>query len=375
MEKFRLLKLRTDKMNISFNEYVNYISGGNATGKTTLIETIKYGLGLIKIPSILNDILGLSSVQLECLIGDKKIIITRENHGKILTISGDLHATIGINSKEINEFYNDLLQPRFINGKDETIAYDILKGTFMTDLSYFKSKKDSEFFKQVMGIDFSYHNQLKKEISTFEKDVYQEKVAFNILDKYHSKVNKSIKELEGKAKNIEGIKEIKEILTREYKEVSEEYFKNIDILYEAKNLLGKNESFLAEILDERISILTTIFDDIYFDLTGEVSDIKFSELINGKLSKVGSKREIILSAFYLTLFAYKVDKFHNSCGLFVVDVHRFEIDNSILSKYKKLVEKIAKENDIQYIETTINPNVNNRKSIIIDLDEDGKIYE
>ncbi|WP_194758307.1 AAA family ATPase [Priestia megaterium] len=372
MKKIRLIKLSTDKISITFNENITYISGPNSIGKTTLIEIIKYGLGLIRISSKLSNILGPSSVHIECEIGDKKLSFTRESHNRFLIINGEINAEIRITSTEIKEFYNELLQPCFINGKDDIVAYDILKEAFMTDLSYFKSKKDFRFFKQVMGIDFSYLDLLKNEIATFEKNIYQEKISFNILDKYINKVNQSIRKIEEKAKDISGIKEVKEILTEEYANVDKEHRKNIEILHEAKEVLKKHENYLNEISNERIGIFSSLFEDIYLNLTGEESKVTFTDLLNGKLQQIiGSKREITISAFYMTLFASKIDEFHNSCGLFVVDVHRPGMDSKSFNKYREVVEKIVNNNGIQYIETTTNQKGSNK----IDLNEGWGFYE
>lgn len=378
MENFRLIKLITNDLNISFNENINYILGDNNSGKTILIETLQYGLGLIKKSSNLSDILGQSTVKIECLIGNNELTISRENRSKSLNVNGYINEVIKIDNKEIEEFYNKLLQPNFINEvEDHASAYNILQGTFMTDLSYLKSKRESDVFKRVMGIDFSYLSQLKKEISIFEKDIYQEKFAFNLLDNYMSKVNESIKEVEEKYEQTEGMNEVKDILIKEYKSVNEEHHKNIQILKEAKDLLRKRTSLLTEILNERINIFSPLFNEIYLELTGEVSDISFSELIEGKLLPISaSRRELVMSALYLTFFAYKIDKFHNSCCFFVVDVSKHNIDKKIFRRYKEIVEKIVMKNGIQYIETTtLNSYENSNKKIIINLNENGKIYE
>ena len=83
MNNIKLISLKMGQVNIHFKNGLNYILGGNASGKTTIFNCIRYSLGLDK--SFTHN--SFSNIELNIAFNEREICCSREIGSALIRVN------------------------------------------------------------------------------------------------------------------------------------------------------------------------------------------------------------------------------------------------------------------------------------------------
>jgi predicted ATP-dependent endonuclease of OLD family len=351
MNKLKFKKLTIDELVINFTDGINFISGQNCSGKTTVFNCLQFVLGLKKTLNVIH----LKNIQIEIQVGDKDLHIQRDLSAPKLSIKLDGNSyDFRARSTELDQFYNELFQPPYFFSSSENSIFakesmfEILDFCFISPMDTSNRKKIWNSIKVICGFNHSYLKSIEDDIKSLRMEISGNTRYKTEILKF-TKLLLSNDQIDITHKDI--IEEAKQSFFNEYEEKESIHrFAKIK-LEELTNESNRN-------IKEKIDGL-----DLTFDLLKKESgvDINLVENIEYYLnnSNISHNSSLGLTVFcnYLIILSIAVRSKSlelNFPNFIINDGYTSGVlDNSLYYKSQSTLQQISKQNpDLQYIELT-----------------------
>ncbi|MFE4145267.1 ATP-binding protein [Peribacillus sp. YIM B13472] len=353
MNKITLKELSFENHKITFHKGLNYIIGANNTGKTTMYNMIQFVLGIKKeINMSLKRHNFSTPVSLLCNIGEQEVLFERHFNSEYLNIQyGITNEYVKHMSLRLKEVYDILFEPFFVLEKEDGAAYEILKHSFLSESRFDVSRGRNEIFKKILGINVLYMKQANKDYNDLKIKVDKEKNSIELLETFiHRVLDKN-----NKLNTNDSVK-FKDLLENEYKLEKENYITNYEFLHTAKQAIIRNEEYLDEYFDKRVSLIEPYYLDFiaYFSIGYNIIDFRdfYKSNHNQKAILSGSIFYITLLCFMIALNRSGYDEKHNGCGLLISDLSLYELDFNSQRNLEKLLRQESQSGMLQFVEFT-----------------------
>lgn len=370
MQRIILRELSFDDEIIVFNAGENYIVGSNGMGKTTLFYIIQYILGIKRTLPMKSTPLGGRTLSLRASFGDRLINITRNLGSGDIDFEGDINANIRVSSSELGDIYHELLQPNISKDEDRMVAIEILKVAFQGEQNSYISKRESNLFNKILGINVELPNQIKREIMNFREEIKLEEAVSNGIKKYIDRVKKAMKNEGTGELGSKDVRYIVNILEGEFTNMCNESLKNILLVEDAEDSLCKVKSSNEDRIKERIKIIQSYFYKLV-DNFGLFKDVSIEDAFNNKMSSELSmgQRAVLRILALITICRVSENEWHNASGLMVTDGIDSMFDKDIGDRCRKIISMECDAGVLQYIEFSRYKETIPREAVILDLDK------
>lgn len=376
MQRIILRELCFNNEKVIFNEGENYIIGSNGVGKTTLFYMIQYILGIRKsMPRMITPFMK-DSLSLKVSFGNRLINIIRNFESDDIIFGGDIDAKVKVSSSALGDIYHELLQPNISKDVDRMVAIEILKLAFMSETNSYLSRRESNLFNKIIGINIELPNQIKREIDNFKKEIKLEETTNDALKNYIGRVEKVIRdECISKFKNKD-IDYFVGVLEKEFTIMRNESLQNTLLVEEAEESLNKVNSNNEYLFKERSKLIESYFYGLIeqFEI---LSTVKIDKVFNNKSLSNSSFGQNILLRFLtlITLCRISGYEWHNASGLLVNDDMCGILDRVTIDSYRKIISEECRSGTLQYIEFGRYKKNISQEAIILDLNDRRFWYE
>lgn len=367
MNSLKMVSLRIDDAYIQFKDGPNYIVGRNASGKTTIFNCIKYAIGMVKSINYEH----IRHIELNLCIDGAELIFEREVGSLSLTLSqGDKTYEFRAQSKELDLFLREKLDPRYIYNSETESVLKILDFCFLTEEKSVNRRQQWEALSSICGINISLLNSVEKDIGVLKKEVTKNKELEGVVNKFLESLSENLKESNQIKEFDESLEKTKSSFFREYREKENLLINAILKFEETKERSGLElKRKLAYIEDDFIRMRENAgINRGYFE--GIEAFIK-------DRSKSMSYGEETFSRFILVLAiaGQAKDSGYNFPKIIVNDSYlSFYLDNKAHYQAKNILDNLMSQNvGLQYIEFTYRDDIP-KEHVVLNLDVEGGLH-
>ena len=362
MNPIKFKKIRIDNIEILFKEGANYIIGNSDTGKTTIFNCMRYVLGLTKELKHKN----INQVEISISVKNQAMTFSRENDSPALTIStNDKVERYRALSTELNNFFNEILEPNFLYESAVESSLKILDFCFLPEAFQINRKANWDAVRLICGFNISMLASVEKDITTLGSEVLKNRQIENA-------VNAFTKKLIEDSKN-QNTSDLELIIGNTKQNFFEEHRSKEDLLF---NVTMKLEEFKTK-SNSQLTKKLSEFERSYLNLMSlaGINDQDFStieQLIIERKSSHGMERisKLILSLAIAHVSGDNQKNYNHP--MFLINDHTssgvFPSFNHTLRP--TIVEAISRTPELQYIEFTYNENIS-LSDVVIDLNKEG----
>lgn len=362
MKRVKLKTLKFDNHTIEFKEGINYITGINSSGKTTIFKLIQYILGIRRDLGFYSSFIKGDQASIEILIDEKAYLFLRSFTNReviISSIDADLKFVVG--SLDFNRYLINILNPDFNFELSESFIVQILKESFIsenTDLKFINNtQREAKWL--LMGINLIYPKKIKTYLKDLEIQVKQQEIGFSNIESYRSDVEFYLKK-EFPEKKVE----VSEILESNLRKYDEKLRDAINVYEQSKalllNILEENSLLFQEKINQLNPLFRKHLKDLFIDDRFSINDIfegDFKGRSYGEMSLIKLIFEISLQSSY---------KITNGIGLIINDAGLLHIDHHRTVQFRNFISSLVQEIDFQYVEFVSNPIGIEKTDIIFD---------
>ncbi len=365
MNKLKINSIEIDDRKIELKNGVNIITGGNATGKTTLFYCFMLGLGISNrnyMNSIDNGFI--NRIVTNLTIGKDDYTFLRYIKSSEIDVENKNNKlTFSIKSEEYLNFLCKCFNPSFVFEYRKESISQILNYHFVSERTFLNTRRGLvDQSKLVIGIDNSALESYKLTIDDLEKNLKQEEVTNSSIKTYK---NRLISHFEKSNYEKDALTNIIGIINSEFVNTYDTLINRNEMLKESKEAYKKIENSVylfqklrnSEILDKLNQNLKR------FNLVLE--SMESSEILH----KSGGEITIIEFVKRLTLATLNVN--YNTPALLLVDDMFGNISNHQITNLYDLINELVEKHDMQIILLTQNNKIMNRNDIIYNLDSGG----
>lgn len=360
MKKLKLKKLVFDSHKITFKNGLNYIIGANASGKTTIFNLIQYLLGLRKDLGFFASFIKQDMASLEVSIGNDSFTFQRSIYGKeiIITELNEQH-TFVFGTTSFYHFLNSIFQPELGYETDQKWLLPILKECFIAeDLHLFNTtQKESKLL--TIGVNTIYPKRIKNYIKELESQMKQQEIVISSMDSYRKEVQLILTR-----EFVEKDQIVGDILDGSFKRYAEEYAKLKSVYKESKQFLTRLTDETEMLFQQKLALLEPVFAR-YMREMGTDNRVSINDFFEGDL-KLSSNGEVSVSRLLLDIIIQSSPNANNAAGLIVNDAGMGHLDHSRVFHFRKTLNIMLEEFDLQYIEFTSNSLAIDKNEIVFD---------
>ncbi len=359
MNKLKLKKLKFDSHTITFKDGLNYIIGANASGKTAIFNLIQFLLGLRKDLGFFASFVQDGMASLEVSIGNDTLTFQRSIYGKeiIITKSNQEHRFV-FGSSTFYHFLNTIFQPQLYHETDQKLITSLLKECFITDDLHVFTPLQREFKLLAIGVNTIFPKRIKTYIKELESRIKLQELVVDSVDSYRNEIRTVLsREFHGKEESID------EILSGSFKRYEEEYAKLESVYKESKEFLVGLTDETDMQFQRKLALLEPVFAK-YMKEMGIENRISVNDFFEGDI-KLHSNGEVSITRLLLDIIIQSSPAAGNATGLLVNDGMGY-LDHNRIFHFRKTLNIILNDFDLQYIEFTTNNLAIDKSEIVFD---------
>lgn len=173
------------QVNIHFKNGLNYILGGNASGKTTIFNCIRYSLGLDK--SFTHN--SFSNIELNIAFNEREICCSREIGSALIRVNEKENIKeFKAQTLEWDNYLKELLSLEYIYQSNSESALTILDFCFLSEMKSTNRRKQWDAINSICGINMSMLRVVENDIANLRKEVAQNKKFKSIIEDFSNKL-------------------------------------------------------------------------------------------------------------------------------------------------------------------------------------------
>jgi len=351
---------------IPFKNGLNYILGGNASGKTTIFNCIRYAMGL----DLSFEHNSFSNVELKIAFNEREILCTREI-GSALIIVFDKENTYEFKAQtlEWDSYLKELLSLDHIYQNNSESALTILNFCFLSEMRTTNRRKQWEAINSICGINMSMFKVVEKDIIALKKDVAQNKKYKNLIEEFSNKLLTNLDSHEQTSLSQSCVEGTKESFFNSYKEKENLLLNAILKFDEIKQ--SSNQELTRKIFEIE-NVFLNINNHVGFhreDFDGLENFIKEKSTVMSFGAEIFSRFLIILS---IAISSQRGS--FNFPNFIVSDSYLASNDNVTYSSAVNILNSLTSNNeDFQYIEFTNKRDIP-EEHVVLDLYDQGDIH-
>ncbi|MEG8246898.1 ATP-binding protein [Pseudomonas paracarnis] len=313
MNKLVLERLQIGGDFFEFKLGVNYVVGGYGSGKTTIFQSIRFALGLIKKWEGIF-IVG-SRIELIAHLGQDRVVFTRsEFSSKLMVCVGGVEKEYDALSDALNVFYLDAFGFEFLYPDCRESAFEVIDFFFVSDDVSSSKQKQWSALRSVLGVNLLFLNSLASDIKELEREVLKDSMQKDLILEFSQGLISSVAELRNADEVLLKVSKAQSIFFERFAQHESLY---LGVQEKYKRLVVESNRYQDERLSElsaEVSRVSSLFD----------MNTVFSGDIQNLLANKGSPRsfgEDVLLRFSLVLaVSFKeLSSRLNSIGMLVND--------------------------------------------------------
>lgn len=368
MNNIKLKSLKLGDICIHFKSGLNYILGGNATGKTTIFNAIRYAIGLES--SLSHSYF--FSVELDILINDLEIRFFREVGSLYIKVydNEESFQIFKAESSEWDNYLKEQLAFKFIYQSSSESAQSILDFCFLSEVRSINRRKQWEAVNSICGINTSMFRLVERDIMALRKEVAQNKIYKSVIDAFSNRLLDELEKDSQLENSTNRIEKVKEEFLKSYKDKE-------NLLLNAMLKFDELKKTSSKELANKLSEIESIFININKHHGFNKSEFEGLEIFIKERSHIMSFGAETYSRFLIILSVaiFSENTNINFPNFIINDNYLSSNDDFTYSNAITLLENVVNNNEnLQYIEFTNRRNVPS-EYVVLDLNTQGIKYE